>query len=91
MVEGFLTHDGGDAVDQVPVRDRAVRLHARLGVLVVLAAETHDEMRDALPHKLVFLRVPFAYRGELLDAFLVQLVGFGAQPVGLCMKQRPHV
>ncbi len=55
VVERLLPHDGGDGVDDLVVGDRTVRRDARLGVLVVLAAETHEQVRHGLAEQLVLL------------------------------------
>ena len=48
VVERLLPHDGGHGADEVLVRDRTVRGHARLGVLLVLAAQAHEQVGDRL-------------------------------------------
>ena len=58
MVERLLPHDGRDRVDDVLIGDRTVLGDARLGVLVVLAAKAHQQMRDGLAEQLVLLLAP---------------------------------
>ncbi len=58
MVERFLPQHGRDRADDLRVGDRAVRGDARLRVLVVLAAEAHEQVRDGLAEQVVLLRAP---------------------------------
>ena len=66
VVERLLPHDGGDRADDLLVGDRAVRGDARLGVLVVLAAEAHQQVRDRLAEQVVLLLASRLERRELL-------------------------
>ena len=91
VVERLLPQDGGDRVHQVLIGDRAVRGHARLGVLVVLAAEAHQQVRDRLAEQLVLLRVARLDGLEPLDALLLEPVGLRAEAVGLGVVERTHV
>ncbi len=66
-------------------------LHPRPGVLVVLAAQSHEQMGDGLPEELVFLLAAGLELRQLPDAGLVELVGLGPEPKGLGVVERTHV
>ena len=92
VVERLLPQDRGDARRRCPCR-RSARAPAmrRLGVLVVLAAEAHEQVRDGLAEQLVFLLAARLQLRELLFAGLLELVGLRAEAIGLRVIERPHV
>ena len=91
MVEGFLPHDGRNRSDDLLVGDGPMLGKARLGILVVLPPESHEQLRDCLTEHRVLFRAPLLDRRQLLDAFLLQLIRLCAEPVGLRVEERPHV
>ena len=93
--ERLVPQHRGDCTDDVLVGNRAVRplilTDAPLGVLVVLAAKAHEQVRDRLSIQVVFLLAARLHLGELLFAQFLELVGFAAEAIRLRVVQRPHV
>ena len=95
VIERVLPHHGDNAADNLLVGDGAVFGlvigDAFGGVVVVFAAQTHDDVGDGLAEQLVFGLVALFQRLELRQAFAFQPRGLGAQAVGLLVIQRAHV
>ncbi len=91
VIERFLQQHGSNGVDEISVRDLAVRGDARLGVLFVLAAQSHHQVGDGLAQQLVFFFVSGLEFSELLHAGLFEVARFGAEPLGFRVIERPHV
>ena len=91
MIERLLAHDGRDRGDDLSIGDRAVRGHPSLGVLIVLAAEPHEQVRHGLAQQVVLVLAALLDRGQLLLALLLQSVGFRAESIRLRVIKRPHV
>ena len=88
VIESFLQHHGGDSVDEISVRDRAMRGNAFLRVFFVFAAEAHDQVSDGLPQEFVLLHVACLQFGEFLFAEFFEIAGLGAQAAGLWRDRR---
>ena len=91
VIERLLPHDGGERADQILIGNRPVRLDPRLRVLVVLAAEPHEQMGHRLSQPVVLFLVPLLQLAQLPDADRLQPVGRGAESIGLRVVHGPHV
>ena len=71
VIEGVLPHHGDDGVDDLLVGERAVlRLvigDALGGVVVVLAAQAHDDVGDGLAEQVIFGLVALFQRLQLRE------------------------
>ncbi len=91
VVERLLPHDGRYRKDDLRVGDWTVLGDASPGVLVVLAAQSHQHVRHGLTEQLVLLRASFPHGGQFRYTVPLQLIGLCAQPVGLRVEDRAHV
>ena len=95
VIERVLPHHGGHAFDDLLVGNCAVLRFvigdALGGVLVVLAAEAHDDVRDGLAEQLILRLAARLHRLQFRDAGIFQVRGLAAQAVGLLVIQRAHV
>ena len=95
VIECVLPHHGHDAADDLLVGDGAVFGlvigDAFGGVVVVFAAQAHDDVGDSFAEQVVFGLVALLQRLQLGEPFGFQPRGLGAQAVGLLVIQRAHV
>ena len=91
MIESILQHHGGNGVDEIAVGDLAMRGDALLGVLFVLAPESHHQVSNRQTQELILLFVSGLEFGEFLQADFFEIARFAPQAIGFGMIQRPHV
>ena len=91
VIERLLPHHGRQRVDDVAIGDGSVLGDSSFRVLLVFAAEAHQQMRDGQAQQVVLLLTAILERLQPLDADLVQFVGGCPQPIGFRVIQRPHV
>src|SRR5438045_3023450 len=91
MIKGVLPENRDDAFYDLLIRNGTVLLDAFRSVVLVFAAETHNNVRHRFAEELVFGFIPFFKSAELCQALFFKAVGFGAEAISLFMIKRTHV
>jgi len=83
--------EGPDAFDDVFVGNRAMFLDAFGSVLLIFAAETHNDIHNHFAEVLILSFVALLNSQQFCETFLFKPIRFGPQPIRLLMIQRAHI